>query len=287
MRAATVALAAIPVLVGGLGLAIVAGGINPLAPFANTSEDTPISPVSPASPITTPDDAPRESDSGTPIDGQRPHLSVIDGRANLFLPAPLPEIISLLPGSTIDLNPLPSSRGGDGSTLPDPATREPQASPGSSADSGHRPGQQPDARPGARPDVQSTPSAAQSPQQRVDELPAASAPGTPDPPAARPSAPSPLTPGPDGGLGSDRNLPMTIPGESMDHGRPPHADTQGRPPHAGHPGPPSHATGKSNSNGPPGHAATGNRPDHAGTSGRPDHARGGTPKSDDSHPGPR
>ena len=283
MRAATVALAAIPVLVGGLGLAVVAGGINPLAPFANTSEDTPISPV------TTPDDAPRESDSGTPIDGQRPHLSVIDGRANLFLPAPLPEIISLLPGSTTDLNPLPPARGG-GDTPSLPRTDSGVRHTAPTARSG----------PAARPDVPPTPGDGQPPQPRADELPAASPPWTPELPAARPSAP--FSPHPDGGLPSDRNLPMTTPGESMDHGRPPHADTQGRPPHAGQPGPPDHAHGnsggnnKNDGNGPPDHAGkagrpdhSGNtgRPDHAGKAGRPDHAGGGAHKSDESRPGPR
>lgn len=271
MRAATVALVAIPVVLGGLGIAFVAGGIDPLDASVPASEDNPITEDNPVAPDTTSDGSSRDSDSGTTIDGQRPHLSVIDGHANLFLPAPLPAIISPLPGGATELQPLPPARdSSDPSSSPRSRTgsgngsdtAERQATPATSTESGTGP----DARP-AR-------GAVPPPQAPAGTRPSASPPRTPDVPAA---------------------------------GRPPHADTRGRPPHAGQPGQPDHANGKhngnSNSNGKhsrnlagkadhndnrsPGQAATGSRPDHGGTGGRPDHAAGGARKSDDSRPGPR
>lgn len=252
MRGATVALAVIPVLLGGLGIAIAAGAIDPLDPFATTSEDSPIGP------FTNADGESDESDPGTPIDGQRPHLSVIDGRANLYLPVPLPEILSLLPRGGPELNPLPPVRGG-GDIPPTTSADTGDSQPGPSAGS--------DARPGTR-----------------------TAPGAP---ASQPPAPDPLPAHARGEPRFDRDLPHTIPGEKMNNGRPPHADTQGRPPHAGQSGRPDHAKGEHNGNrtgkgdGSPGKSATGNRPDHAGANGRPDHAGGGARKSDHSRPGPR
>ena len=291
MRGATVALAVIPVLLGGLGIAIAAGAIDPLDPFATTAEDTPTGPVTNADAVSD------ESDPGTPIDGQRPHLSVIDGHANLYLPVPLPEILSLLPGGGPDLNPLPPVRG-DGDIPPttsaDTGDRQPEPSAGSDARSGTR----------------SSPGAAQLPEPPDGELPAAS-PLTPDAPASRPFTPDSLPPHAKREPRFDRDLPHTTTGEKMNNGRPPHADTQGRPPHAGQTGRPDHAGGEHTGNrtgmgnGSPGKAATGNRPDHAGTTGRPDHAgttgrpdhagttgrpdhAGGNGRhSDESHPGPR
>lgn len=282
MRGATVALAVIPVLLGGLGIAIAAGAIDPLDPFATTSEDSPIGP------FTNADGESDESDPGTPIDGQRPHLSVIDGRANLYLPVPLPEILSLLPRGGPELNPLPPVRGG-GDIPPTTSADTGDSQPGPSAGS--------DARPGTR----TAPGAARLPEPPGGEPPAAS-PLSPGAPASQPPAPDPLPAHARGEPRFDRDLPHTIPGEKMNNGRPPHADTQGRPPHAGQSGRPDHAKGEHNGNrtgkgdGSPGKSATGNRPDHAGangrpdhagTNGRPDHAGGGARKSDHSRPGPR
>ena len=264
MRVATVALGAIPVVLGGLGIAMVAGGTDPLDASVPASEDSPIAPE------TTSGGSSRDSDSGTPIDGQRPHLSVIDGHANLFLPAPLPAIISPLPGGATELAPLPPARDrGDSPSSPRAGTGSGTA------------------------ERQTAPDSDQPPEPSAGERPSASPARIPDVPAGQRSASDPFAPQPREVPRSDRDLPRTKTGEKMNHGRPPHADTRGRPAHAGKTGRPDHANGKPTSQGrhggtgSPGQAATGSRPDHAGTSGRPDHAAGGARKSDDSRPGPR
>lgn len=126
MRAVTIALAALSVVVGGACLTIVLTGADPLAPLNAESEDASSPPgTDPGSgPAGSGSARPGEfeswaseswvsetsvptSSTGTPIDGRRPHLSVIDGRANAYLPVPLPEIVSLLPTAASELAPLP------------------------------------------------------------------------------------------------------------------------------------------------------------------------------------
>lgn len=262
MRAVTIALAAIPVVLGGLGLVVVAGGVDPLNPFVPASEDSPISP----GPDPESGGVSQDSDSGTPIEGRRPHLSVIDGHVNLFFPATLPAILSLLPTGATDLSPLPPARGDQNddaptSTVTDPAGRQNAPATGTATGAASAPGPRTDTRP--------APDPAQPPAPPVDGSPSAPSPWAPpapdaEQPAPRP-APDPLPPRMIGDPRFDSDLVSTITDETENHGRPPHADTTGRPPHAGQ-------------NGPPGHAATG---------GRPGHAAGGAQKSDDSRPGPR
>lgn len=103
MRAVTLALAGIPVVFGGLGVALVAGGFDPFDTFAPTIDQAPLSPPTASDPTS------QVSDSGTAIDGRRPHLYVVDGHAPLELPASLPAILSLLPPSATELAPLPPS----------------------------------------------------------------------------------------------------------------------------------------------------------------------------------
>lgn len=243
MRASTIALAAIPVLLGGLGLAVVAGGINPLDPFIPASEDVP------ARPDTGSGAESHESVTGTPIDGRRPHLSVIDGRLNLLLPAPLPAILSLLPGSAIDLAPLPSEPAGD--DTPVPAPTGPRHAPATGA--APSPGNQTAHR-------TSQPSAPP-----VGGAPAAAPGWTPVVPATPSPATDPTPPRAIADPRFDGDVFTAIAGEIMNHVRPPQDGTQGPPPHAGQTGP----------------------PDHAGSPGRPQHAGGGAQMADDSHPGPR
>ncbi|MFD2392586.1 hypothetical protein ACFSSF_00610 [Dietzia aerolata] len=109
MRAVTIALAAIPVVFGGLGLAAISGALDPLMPPSTVADDSHLGP-----------DATHTSESaansGTSIDGRRPHLSVIDGYANFALPVHISGILSLLPVADADLAPLPSAEGRDDDT---------------------------------------------------------------------------------------------------------------------------------------------------------------------------
>ncbi len=102
MRAVTLTLAAIPVVFGGLGVALVAGGFDPFDTFAPTIDEAPLSPPTGSDPTS------QVSDPGTPIDGRRPHLDVVDGHAPLELPASLPALLSLLPPTATELAPLPA-----------------------------------------------------------------------------------------------------------------------------------------------------------------------------------
>lgn len=286
MRSVTIALAAIPVLVAGLGLAVAAGGIDPLDPFVPTSEDTLISPHSET------DGESQGSDSGTRVDGRRPHLSVIDGHSNLFLPAPLPAFLSLLPGSATDLAPLPPPR----ESREVPASTQNDASRTENAPATGSARQHPDTRPAPRP--------SRPPESTAGGARSASPPWTPAFPDIPPRAADPGPPRAIGDPRSGRDLPDSLTVETTNQVRPPHADTQGPPPHAGTPGPPphagqarpsGHANGNGNGNGNAdngntGRDSAGNRngpPTHAATGGRPDHAGGGPQKSDDSRPGPR
>lgn len=239
------ALAALPVLLGGLGLVVVAGGIDPLDPFIPAAEESPIRPT--PSPAPASGDESADSGSGTPIDGRRPHLSVIDGRTNLVVPAPLPAILSLLPGTAADLSPLPPSR--DGHDAP-------------GVHNTPSPRNQPDALP---------PAPAVPPVGRGQSAPP---PWTPEVPVGPQPAVDPLPPRMVGDPRFDRDDPSWITGGNMNQGPPPHAGAQGPPPHAGQTGPPEHA-------------ASVNRFEHADHSGPPDHAGWGAQKPDDSRPGPR
>lgn len=224
MRAVTIALAAIPVVFGGLGLAAISGALDPLMPPSTVADDSPLGP-----------DATHTSESaansGTTIDGRRPHLSVIDGYANLALPIHISAILSLLPVADADLAPLPGAEGRDDDT--------------ESAGTGS------DAPEEASPPV-GTPVAPPVRGYSPSTLPSHSPLGG-------------------GGGGGDWQRPIqeslrapesqaSRTEEQISNARPPHAGVPGRPPHADTQGPPAHAAdnnGRSD-NGNPGNSGNGN-----------------------------
>lgn len=234
MRAVTIALAAIPVVFGGLGLAAISGALDPLMPPSTVADDSPLGP-----------DATHTSESaansGTSIDGRRPHLSVIDGYANLALPVHISAILSLLPVADADLAPLPGAEGRDDDT----------ESAGTSSNA---------------PDEGS---------------PHVGTPAAPVAPPVRDYSPSTLpSHSPLGGGGGDWQRPIqeslrapesqaSRTEEQINNARPPHAGVPGRPPHADTQGPPAHAAdnnGRSD-NGKPGNSGNGNGNGNSGNSG--------------------
>ena len=99
MRTAITGLVAIPVLVaGGLGMAAAFGIIDTPSPDSPQLLDASTSalPSAAASGL-----------GGTAIEGSRPHLTVIDGRATLTLPGALPAILSVVSDRPTLLNSLP------------------------------------------------------------------------------------------------------------------------------------------------------------------------------------
>lgn len=254
MRAVTIALAAIPVVFGGLGLAAISGALDPLMPPSTVADDSPLGP-----------DATHTSESaansGTSIDGRRPHLSVIDGYANLALPVHIPAILSLLPVADADLAPLPGAEGRDDDT----------ESAGTSSNA-------PDE---ASPHV-GTPAAPVAPPVR-DYSPSGAEPTIANqaPSPSRPMPPTLPSHSPLGGGGGDWQRPIqeslrapesqaSRTEEQINNARPPHAGVPGRPPHADTQGPPAHAAdnnGRSD-NGNPGNSGNGNSGNGNGNSGQ-------------------
>ncbi|GAA3510023.1 hypothetical protein [Dietzia aurantiaca] len=257
MRAVTLALAAIPVVFGGLGLAAVVGVFDPFIAPTPASEETQISQDT-ESRATAASQA-----TGTVIDGRRPHLSVIDGHVNLFLPAPMPAILSLLPIPAVDLAPLPGSGADDAPAGPGEAGPGSQTSPGAGAQSGSGTASDPSAGAAPASPAAVQPTAAYTP-------PAAPRARPPEPP----QPPGNNDPGQIGGPRFDLDTLARQTGERVNNAIPPHAGKPGRPPHA-------------DTSGPPPHASDNNRSAHAATNGRPDHAAGGGPKSDNGRSAPR
>lgn len=239
MRAAIIGLVAISAVVaGGLGIAAAVGVIG--APSTTLA--------SPPSPSMTD----LGSTGGTVIEGAKPHLTVIDGRATLMLPGALPAIFSVLPKRPVDLTALPSAA----ALRTERANRtvDKASAPSTRAPEGTHP-QNPGPPPAVSGHVWTPPPvhAAQAPSQvggpQVD---------------LRHSS----------GGQSDTQVPPGI-----DPIRPAHADQTGRPDHAEQTGPPAHASDNVNGNagnrgnGNPGNGIPGTgRPDHADQTGRPGHA---------------
>lgn len=254
MRAVTIALAAIPVVFGGLGLAAISGALDPLMPPSTVADDSPLGP-----------DATHTSESaansGTSIDGRRPHLSVIDGYANLALPVHIPAILSLLPVADADLAPLPGAEGRDDDTE--------SAGTSSNAPDEASPHVGPPAAPVAPPVRDYSPSGAEP--TIANQAPSPSRPMPPTLPSH-----SPL-----GGGGGNWQRPIqeslrapesqaSRTEEQINNARPPHAGVPGRPPHADTQGPPAHAAdnnGRSD-NGNPGNSGNGNSGNGNGNSGQ-------------------
>ena len=100
MRTAIAGLVVIPVLVaGGLGIAAAVGVIDTPSPDSPRPAD---------SSTAAPPSAASGLGGGTAIEGTRPHLSVIDGRATLMLPGALPAMLSVVSDRPIFLNALPT-----------------------------------------------------------------------------------------------------------------------------------------------------------------------------------
>lgn len=254
MRAVTIALAAIPVVFGGLGLAAISGALDPLMPPSTVADDSPLGP-----------DATHTSESaansGTSIDGRRPHLSVIDGYANLALPVHIPAILSLLPVADANLAPLPGAEGRDDDTE--------SAGTSSNAPDEASPHVGPPAAPVAPPVRDYSPSGAEP--TIANQAPSPSRPMPPTLPSH-----SPL-----GGGGGNWQRPIqeslrapesqaSWTKEQINNARPPHAGVPGRPPHADTQGPPAHAAdnnGRSD-NGNPGNSGNGNSGNGNGNSGQ-------------------
>lgn len=246
MRAATIGLVTVPVLVAGsLGIAAAVGVIG--IPSADSTQAADTTTGSPSTSMAEPGPS-----GGTVIDGAKPHLTVVDGRATFMLPGALPAILSALSYRPVDLTPLHSAT----EVLSSPANRTADTAPTPGSRTFEVPRLQNPTMPPATggdvwtlPPTQATGGAAPSPPQvggpLIDPLSVpASPPVTQISPEIEPVHDAPKVGNP---------------------GRPPHADQTGRPDHAGQTG----------------------RPDHADQTGRPPHAsdngRGNSGHSDNGH----
>ena len=243
MRFASVAMAAIPVLLGGLGIVALSGDFERLSLFSTTAGE----PLS-----TTAEDDPEagfgsgdvtmDGLTGTAIDGRRPHLTVMEGHGNVVVSALIPALLPLLPAAAMDLSPLPLTEIGDGPGWSPLTSLLPKPNPS--------PAGQPPAQI-SRPPLANVPSAVNSPSPLVVPDTRKAPPVIVDVPDVDRDLLSPATADNSGSPDRDRpDLPSQAAGNP-----PPHAGEQGPPPHAGVPGPPPHATdngkgnGKDNGNG--------------------------------------
>ncbi|GAA1051494.1 hypothetical protein [Dietzia natronolimnaea] len=227
MRVAAAGLIALPVLVGGLGLAaavVVLGSPEATAPSADEVAEEVAAPGS-GGPVTR---------DGTDIEGSRPHLTVRSGMPSLMLAGTIPGFLALLPAS---VGPLPTltpfgdataGAGGPATGRPagpaGPTTTVPSTA-GSPAPTVRNPSPVPDPRVGSAP---ATGSGATAPRPTV------------------PGGPVLLTIDPTAGPGTD--APATGRPQT-DRTPPPHAAETGRPNHAGTTGPPPHASAHPRSDG--------------------------------------
>lgn len=227
MRTVTIALAAIPVVCGGIGLATVASPLDTLSPLVPAAEDGPIGAEGSSTDEVTKLEAavPLEID-GTEIDGRRPHLTVVDGRTDLVLPAPLTAILPQMPEFPTELSPLSAS------------VRVTDVPPTSDAD----------LQPAPHTDMDPTSAGADDPA-IPPAPPIQITPGTPAPPAVPrtytpPQATDPLDgEGPPGLHKVTReNQAATTPGAERNSIRPDHAGSPGPPAHAADNGGPERAT---------------------------------------------
>lgn len=238
MRAATVGLVTIPVLVAGsLGIAAAVGVIGvPSADSAKTADTTTVASPSPSM-------AGPGPGGGTAIDGTKPHLTVVDGRAAFMLPGALPAILSALPYRPVELEPLPSAT----DSLSSPANRTADQASTPSTRAFEAPSLQHPTMPPATggyvwplPPTQAAGGATPAPSQvsspQIDPL---STPGSPSG-AQPPLEVDPVRNAPDV-VDPDNSAPGRPP-HASDHGRPPHADQTGRPDHAHKTGRPPHAS---------------------------------------------
>ncbi|MET3862342.1 hypothetical protein ABIE38_003282 [Dietzia sp. 2505] len=216
MRVAAAGLIALPVLVGGLGLAaavVVLGSPEATAPSADEVAEEVAAPGS-GGPVTR---------DGTVIEGSRPHLTVRSGMPSLMLAGTIPGFLALLPASA---SPLPTlspfsdataDPGGPVSGRPaGPATVP--STVGRPVPTVRNPSPVPDPRVGSAP---TTDSGASAPRPTVLGGPAL------------------LTVDPTAGPETD---PPAVGRPPTDRTPPRHASETGRPDHAGTTGPPPHAS---------------------------------------------
>lgn len=220
MRSVTVAIAAIPVVLGGLGIVALSSNLERLPLFNNTAgESLPTTAGDATDAGFESGDVAMEGQTGTAIDGRRPHLTVMEGHGNVVVSALIPALLPLLPVAAMDLSPLPRQEIGDNtgwapltSLLPGPTPSPAGPSPAN----------------GPRPPLVNVPN---NEQDRVSSA-AADDMDSPDP--GRPDLPS--------------QAAGTPPPHAGEQGPPPHAGEQGPPPHAGVPGPPPHAADNNSGN---------------------------------------
>lgn len=252
--AVVVGLIALPVAVGGLGIAAAVVAFGP-APVSSTADGN-LTAASAASGSDWPD-----SQGGTAIEGSRPHLTVSDGTRTITLPGAIPAMLTLLPSPSSDLPPLAPEPVGQGGAAPDgSAPSAPAASP------------DPDRGPAGGQSVVGGQGSAGTLPPSFDGRAAGSTPGTADGPSRLTASPRP--PGIDShdsrATAGDSSPAIEAP-RGMNPGR-----GDGRPdanrPGAGGPGASGPGTGGPGANRPPTHADDQGRPAHAGTNGRPPHA---------------
>lgn len=211
MRAVTVAIAAIPVVLGGLGIVALSGDLERLPLFNNSAgESLPTTAGDTTDAGFESSDVAVEGQTGTAIDGLRPHLTVMEGHGNVVVSALIPALLPLLPAAAMDLSPLPRQEIGDNTGWAPVTSLLPGPNP---SPAGPSPANAP------RPPLVNVPN---NEQDRVSSA-AADDMDSPDP--GRPDLPSQAAGSP-----------------------PPHAGEQGPPPHAGVPGPPPHAADNNSGN---------------------------------------
>lgn len=236
MRVVVVGLIALPVVVGGLGIAAAVVALGPpqipSAPDQNMTVAAAI-----------PDGDQPDNRSGTAIDGSRPYLTVSDGGRTITLPGAIPAMLSVLPSPSFDLPPLVQEIPGQGGTAPDPTASAavptaPAVVPPAPPVPGPA-GVTPPPIDGRGALVGGPPGATPHPPVGIERDDSrATAAGLPSPPSTEP----PRDSGPGRGAGHPG------PGE----GPPAHADEQGRPGHADTTGPPPHASDNARGDGAPG-----------------------------------
>ncbi|GLB63142.1 hypothetical protein NCCP2495_10200 [Dietzia sp. NCCP-2495] len=220
MRSVTVAIAAIPVVLGGLGIVALSGDLERLPLFNNSAgESLPTTAGDATDAGFESSDVAMEGQTGTAIDGLRPHLTVMEGHGNVVVSALIPALLPLLPAAAMDLSPLPRQEIGDNSgwapltsLLPGPNPSPARLSPANAP----------------RPPLVNVPNNEQDrvSSAAVDDMDAPD-PGRPDLPSQAAGSPPP---------------------HAGEQGPPPHAGEQVPPPHAGVPGPPPHAADNNSGN---------------------------------------
>ncbi|MFN3340614.1 MAG: hypothetical protein ACK40Z_13020 [Dietzia sp.] len=229
MRVAAAGLIALPVVVGGLGIAAAVVILGPPDATTPTGDEA-------VGEIASPGSGETISRGGTAIEGSRPHLTVRDGTPTVIMAGTIPGFLALLPASA---NPLPTL-----ATFTS-ATAEP-GGPGTGPRTGPAPVPAPVGSP--TPTVKNPSPAPDSPYNSATtkDSPAG---GTVDGGPIRATAvggPALLTTGTAAERDTNDYAAVRPPANRPP---PPHAAGTGRPDHAGTTGPPPHASADPRSDG--------------------------------------